>query len=421
MGTHTMIDQLLRAFEERYGLGPDVVIRSPGRVNIIGEHTDYSNLPVLPLAIQRATYVAAARGEGDGVRARSLAFEGDARLGWEDPMADAAAPWQRYLAGAMIQLGPHAAGRGARLLIHGDLPSGGGLSSSSSLTMGLLAAMDRAWDLGLTPGKLVDLAVVSERHVGVESGGMDQTVIGLAQAGAALRIDFSPRAQRAVALPADLRLAVAYSGEEAPKGGAVRRSYNERVVGCRLAAALLASRLQVEVGCPPVLAEVAGLEDVERHVAALPRVISAAAGAAETGGDADALVRLTAGSMDPDAEVLVRPVARHVLAEAGRVDRAERALAAADLAGLGRLLDSSHTSLRDDFGCSTPALDRLCDAMRAAGALGARLTGAGFGGYAIAAATPHSVDAVVRAARDATGGPAFEVRAEAGVGPVEVS
>ena len=414
-----LIDELTGAFEDAYGRAPKVVIRSPGRVNLIGEHTDYSLLPVLPVAIGQATYVAAAASEPGEVRARSLAFEGAARLSWPDPRAAATRPWQRYLAGAMQQLGGEAGGRGARLMVHGDLPSGGGLSSSSSLTMGLLGALDEVWGLGLAPGELVDLAVVAERQVGVESGGMDQTVIGLARAGAALRIDFAPRGQRHVALPADLRLAVAYSGQEAPKGGSVKQAYNERVIGCRLAAALLASRRGVSASNPPALAEVARLPDIAGDVSSLPESASAEAVVAETGRRAADLVRLTVGQMDADAEVLVRPVARHVLDEARRVEQAEGALLSGDLLALGRLLDLSHASLRDDFGCSTAALDSLCAAMRGAGALGARLTGAGFGGYAIAAATSDTVDRVLRAAHEATGGPAFEAKAGDGLGPVE--
>ena len=413
-----MVDELVQAFVETHGSTPDAVVRSPGRINIIGEHTDYSHLPVLPLAIQQATYVAVAGGEPGVVQARSLSFEGRARLDWETPMAAATRPWQRYLAGAMTQLGGRAGGRGARLLVHGDLPSGGGLSSSSSFTMGLLGALNQVWGLGLELQALVDLAVVAERHVGVESGGMDQTVIGLARAGAALRIDFAPQAHRTVPLPADLRLAVAYSGQEAPKGGSVKRSYNERVVGCRLAAALLANRRQLSAASPPVLAGVACLPGIAREVEDLPEAASAETVAAEIQVPVADLVQFTAGRFEADAVVLVRPVARHVLAEARRVDLAEEALGAGDLVGLGLLLDRSHASLRDDFGCSTDSLDRLCAAMRAAGALGARLTGAGFGGYAIAAATPDTMDAVLQAARVATGGPVFEAVAADGLGLV---
>lgn len=410
-----MVRQLVRAFWEAHGQAPDAVVRSPGRINIIGEHTDYSDLPVLPLAVEQATYVGAAAAPGGVVEARSLSFEGRARLQWEDPMGGAACPWQRYLAGVMMQLQGLAGGRGARLLIHGDLPSGGGLSSSSSLTMGLLGALNQALGLGLGRQALVDLAVVAERHVGVESGGMDQTVIGLARAGAALRIDFAPRGLRYVRLPADLRLAVAYSGQEAPKGGSVKQAYNQRVVGCRLAAALLASRRQVTAARPPVLAGVAHLPGIAGDVEELPEASSPEVVAAETGRPWEELVRLTSGQMEAGAPVRVRSVARHVLQEAARVDRAEQALGAGDLAALGPLLDQSHASLRDDFGCSTPALDRLCAAMRGAGALGARLTGAGFGGYAIAAATPDTLDAVLEVAREATGGPAFEAKAADGL------
>ena len=412
-----LIHELTTAFSDCHERPPEVLFRSPGRVNLIGEHTDYSELPVLPVAIQRATYVAVAPEASDGLVARSLQLDGEARLGWDDPQAQATASWHRYLAGVMLQLRPLARGRGARLVIHGDLPFSGGLSSSSSLTMGLLGALNQAWGLGLSRRELVDQAIVAERHVGVESGGMDQTVIGLAQAGSALRIDFAPRGQQPVPLPRELRLVVAYSGTEAPKGGAIKRAYNERVVGCRLAAALLAARRGVEPGGeqPPLLGQVATLPGIEDDLQQLPHETSAARVADRSGYPVEQLVRLTAGDFGGGDVVLVRPVARHVLGEARRVGQAQQALLQGDLPGLGRLLNRSHQSLAGDFRCSTDGLDRLCEAMRGAGALGARLTGAGFGGHAIAATDENSLEPVLAAARQATGGPALEVRASAGL------
>ena len=415
-----LVDQLCDRFEALHGVAPAAVFRSPGRVNLIGEHTDYSLLPVLPLAMEQATYVAVSPREEPLVVAGSLRFEGQAALGWDDPLGQAEQPWQRYLAGVMLVLGQVAGvrGRGARLLVHGDLPTTGGLSSSSSLTMGLLGALNVAWELGLSRRQLVQHGVVAERHVGVESGGMDQTVIGLAQAGAALRIDFAPPRTQAVPLPDQLRVVVASSGQEAPKGGAVRQAYNERVVGCRLAAALLAAYLGLEQGEPLALSRVAGRQGVGRLVEDLPGVATAAAVSGLVHAPLERLVQLTAGSFEAEAEVLVRPVARHVLGEAARVDRAQAALEQGDLEELGRLLNASHESLSIDYRCSTEALDRLCLALRGAGALGARLTGAGFGGYALAVTTPQRLEQVLTAATRASGSPALSVRPAAGMSPV---
>jgi len=409
------LDDLRAEFARRHGAPPVAVARAPGRVNLIGEHTDYSHLPVLPIAIEQALYVAVlATGDGQ-VEAESLAFPGAVSVDRERPGRASGPGWGRYLAGVLTELAAIATGRGARLLVGGDLPPGGGLSSSSALTVGILAALNAAWDAGLQPAEIVRRAVVAERHVGVESGGMDQEVIVFAEAGAALRIDFDPPARRPVPLPAGLGLVVAYSGEEAPKGGSARESYNERVVGARIAAAMLADHVGLDVGAPPILSEVAGVDVVDILVGELPEKISAQEAAHGIALDVGRLVSLTAGRFDHMRKVPVKRVARHILAEAQRVDHAEAALRAGDLATFGALLNESHNSLREDYRCSTSALDRLCAAMRRAGALGARLTGAGFGGYALAATAPDRVAAVVEAATAATGGPAFEVHAADGL------
>jgi len=393
-------------FRQLFGMDPAVQVRAPGRVNLIGEHTDYSLLPVLPLAMDRATRVTGAVTDDGRLQVHSRQFGGDADLAW--PGLQVREPWHRYVAGVAAVLGERTAAQGARLWIDSDLPSTGGLSSSSAFTMGLLAALNHLWHLGLAPGALVDRAIVAERHVGVESGGMDQTVIAHAQEGAALRIDFDPPSTRPVPLPPELHVVVAYSGAEAPKGGAVRQAYNDRVIGCRLAAAMLGA-----AGDPPVLGAVADAPagEVER----LPDAASAEAVARRAGIDVGPLVRLTAGRFNQRAPVRVRAVARHVLDEARRVDQAERALVAVDLDRLGQLLDQSHHSLAQDFRCSTDGLDRLCRVARETGALGARLTGAGFGGYALAAVTSDRLDAVMRALGEAGPGPVFETRASGGL------
>jgi galactokinase len=422
----SVIESVATSFAACFGAPPTVTVRSPGRVNLIGEHTDYSLLPVLPIAIDRYTLVAARATETGRVQARSLRFAGDVTLDREDlapaessargERSGAAPPqWGRYLVGVLRELDGLASGRGAQLLLDGNLPTTGGLSSSSSLSMGLFAALDAIWELGLGIEALVARAIVAERHVGVESGGMDQTVIGLAQPGAALRIDFAPPGRQPVPLPDGLGLVAAFSGEEAPKGGSVRQAYNERVVGCRLAASLLARRLGLDPGSPPVLASVASAPDVAALAEELPERAAPEELARRDGLDLERIVQLTATRFDPRTAVLVRAVARHVLGEAARVGHAAEALRRADLRRFGALLDESHHSLAEHFRCSTPRLDHLCAAIREAGAYGARLTGAGFGGYALGAVAHERAAALVDAAIAATGGPAFIVRASGGV------
>ncbi len=407
-------DRLSRAFTDLHGQPPSLIVRAPGRVNLIGEHTDYSLLPVLPLAISLGTYVAAAPLDEPRVLGSSLQFEGAADLDRADLDALPGAAWHCYLFGALKMLQGRAPERGARLLISGDLPTTGGLSSSSSFTMAVLLCLNELWELGLSREAMVELAIVAERHVGVESGGMDQTVIGLAQAGAALRIDFDPPVRRPVALPGELRLVVAYSGEEAPKGGTAMDAYNERVIACRLAAVLLGHAVGVDPGAPPVLGRLLDASSVEA-VEALPGRACAAEVSREVGAPYQPWVRFTAGAFSGQQQVGVRSAARHVLSEARRVDQAEAAVTAGDLPALGRLLDASQESLARQYRCSSVALDRLCLAMKEGGALGARLTGAGFGGYAIAAATPDSVEQVMTAAQKISPGPVFQVTPVAGM------
>lgn len=412
--TDDQFESIGTAYETAYGSAPAVVARAPGRVNLIGEHTDYSELPVLPIAIEQSLYVAASAGEAGVVEARSVAFEGEARFERENRHPGGAA-WHRYVAGAMGQLTDVAPGQGVRIFVGGDLPSAGGLSSSSALMVAMLAAVSAAWGSPPERDELVRRAIVAERHVGVESGGMDQTVIALAEAGKALRIDFRPAARRFVPIPEGLAFVVASSGEEAPKGGSAKDSYNERVVGARIAAAMLADEVGVDLDVPLTLGQVSDVDVVDVLVDGLPEKISAREVAHGAQVDIAHLVQLTSETWDAQVKVPVKRVARHILSEAQRVDEAEQALMAGDLKRFGKLLDESHNSLREDFRCSTPALDRVCAAMRKAGAFGSRLTGAGFGGFALAACAPEKVQAVIEAAVAATGGPAFEVHASEGL------
>lgn len=402
------LDRVVAAMRDRHDASPSVVIRSPGRVNLIGEHTDYSLLPVMPFAIDRAVYVAVSEGP-PGITADSLTHPGEFTLDLAGDRSDLEG-WHRYVAAAVDVVGFVG---GARILIDADLPGTGGLSSSSALTIGVIMALGTYMGDPPPRSDLPALALAAERSIGVESGAMDQTVISLAKQDHCLRIDFDPFGTRDVPMSHELAVVAAYSGSEAAKGGEAQDAYNSRVVACRAAALLLASFDGLELSDHPVLAQVRSSQEVDR----LPETESAASVAARLGVDVSTMVELTAERFEPEQPLPIRAVATHVLSEAERVDVAEQALVAGDYASLGTALDASHESLKD-FGASTPALDRLVGSMREAGAYGARLTGAGFGGYAIAISPPNAVETVIEAAKSAGGGPAFQVKPASGVSGV---
>ncbi|HJR91399.1 MAG TPA: galactokinase family protein [Acidimicrobiia bacterium] len=398
------------AFRSRFGRAPDVVVSAPGRVNLIGEHTDYSLLPVMPFAIDRRLTLACAAIDSWEIHST---FEETSLTGIPGEVG-----WHRYVTAAVRHTG-YAGGVAG--IVTSDLPATGGLASSSALMMALIAALygleGRLDPTAACVAEIVRTAASAERQVGVESGAMDQTVIAYGRKANALRIDFaldgSPRVTN-VPWPPDLQVVVAYSGEPAHKGAGAQFAYNRSVVSCRVAAALLARAAGLSVPAPLVLGRVADVDGVQDLAARLPIATTARVVARDLGVDIGSLVRLTATGFDPDVPLPVRASAVHVLAEAGRVDAAQDALTAGDSCALGELLDASHASL-GAFGASTPRLDALTAAMREAGASGSRLTGAGFGGNALALCDPGRADRIVAAALAATGGPAYAVAPDDGL------
>ncbi len=415
------------------GAGPAVLARAPGRVNLIGEHTDYNGLPVLPFAIAHDVLVAA-RPRADAVIA---ADNLDARFPPRRfraiaPIAPGASgDWGNYvqaavqaLLGAGVPLPP-----GATLRVAGRIPPAAGVSSSSALVVACGLALEALG--GGAPRdrrSLAELLARGERYVGTLSGGMDQAAILLGRPGHAVRLDFFPLRARPVAVPARAAFVVAHTLDEAAKAGAARGLYNQRVVECRLACAVLARRLE----CP--LARLGDLRDPAAVRLALDDLLPAGAvsraGLATRLGlapaDVERLAPASAALAHPDRFVL-RARVRHVLAEAARVAAAEQALGAGDLRALGALLDESHASGAADYETSTPAADALVALARASGALGARLMGAGFGGAALllvererAADLMAALDRRFYAARGAAPDARFVTRPSAGASVARV-
>ncbi len=291
-------------------------------------------------------------------------------------------------------------------LVTGDVPSAGGLSSSSALVvaaaLAFLAANDRIDEFDRST--LSDFMAVAEHYVGTAGGGMDQTICLKAEEGAALRIDFFPLRTKAVPMPSDVLIVVANSLVVAEKSGAALLMYNQRPIECRLAAKIMGAWFGMDPEEVPRLAHVNPPYEAWTHFKETPYSRGEVAG--ELGISEDELDRLyltmSDGRVFPEPEggfELFKRV-RHVLTEAERVNQATEVLPTGDVETFGRLMNESHASCRDDYGISTPELDLLSEIMREAGAFGARLTGAGFGGCAIALVRRGDAENVIAAVRE---------------------
>jgi galactokinase len=367
------VGRVAAAFRERTGRDPEGVWAAPGRVNLIGEHTDYNDGFVLPAAIDRLVRVAAGRSGGGRLRLWSLQAGPPADLALAEVGPGRVDGWAAYPAGVAWALGTAGVEvGGADLVVDGDVPAGSGLSSSAALECATATALADLHGAGLDRPALAALARRAENEVvGVPSGVMDQMVSMLGRAGHALFLDTRSLESEQVPLAleaAGLRLVVVdtRAGHRLVDG-----AYADRRAACQAAAATLG---------------VAALRD-----ATIDRVEAAAEALGDPG--------------------LRR--ARHVVTENARVLAAVELLRAGDLDRLGPLLAASHASLRDDYEVSSPELDTAVDAAVEAGAVGARMTGAGFGGSAIALVPADLVGRVADRV-----GRAFAV---AGFGPPEVA
>jgi galactokinase len=345
-----------REHHRAFGTAPALLVQAPGRINLIGEHVDYCGLPVFPMAIQRGTTIAARPRSDRVVRITNLDPQFEPRefsLGTDIPPRPAG-DWGNYAqASAQALVRRYGELRGVDAVVGSDLPIAAGLSSSAALVVAAAVTLLAASGVAYEPLELMDLLAEGERYVGTAGGGMDQAISVGARAGHATRIDFNPLRLSHTALPGSWRFVVAWSLVRAEKSGAARRAYNERTKETAEARAIVARRL----GLPPAT-------PYRELLAGQP----------------------LAALLD-SASALPRPLGarfRHVVSEAVRVGDAVAAVGRGDLATFGRLLDASHASLRDDYEVSSPELDRLVVIAREAGAAGARLTGAGFGGCIVA-------------------------------------
>jgi galactokinase len=353
------------AFAERFGRQPEGVWAAPGRVNVIGEHTDYNGGFVLPVALPHTTRAAVARRDDGRVALASLQEDGPGiELALAELTPGTPGGWAGYPAGVVAELRDAVADAGGvSILVDGDVPVGAGLSSSAALECAVALALRDLVAPELTPTDLVDISRRAENDfVGAPTGILDQSASVLCTAGHALFLDTRDRTSEQVPLDlaaAGLALLVVDSGVTHEHAGG---GYGDRRRECEEAAA----RLGV-----PLLREV---EDVAR------------------------LGVLADGT--PEGDVLLRR-ARHIVTENARVLEVVAALRGkADPRAIGPVLTAGHESLRDDFAISVPLLDAIVEAALGAGAYGARMGGGGFGGSAIALVDADRVAAVTAAVTD---------------------
>jgi galactokinase len=329
------------------------IVRAPGRVNLIGEHTDYNEGLVLPAAIDREIRIAFVRTDDREVRLTRLA-DGDNNGFSLDAETRPTGTWIDYVAGTAVAL--QEAGLpvfGLRGVIASDLPENAGLSSSAAIELAAAWALldDAAMVDGLTLARICQRA--ENRYVGVQSGLMDQFVVACGQTGASMLFDCRSFESQPVALPDGIGLVVCHTGSSRSLG---RSEYNVRRAQCEAAVAELAR------GDPSIRS----LRDVDS------RMLTAAR-----------------DRLDP----VVARRAEHVIAENRRVEDVIAAFEVGDLAAVGEAFAASHASLRDLFEVSSPELDALVDiAIGVDGVVASRMTGAGFGGCTVNLVHPTATE-----------------------------
>jgi galactokinase len=333
-------------FDQSFQIHPRLIIRAPGRVNLIGEHTDYNDGFVLPVAIDRATYVAARPRDDRMVHVVAVDLQDEDSFSLDRIEHSTTRHWSNYVRGVLKGLlaAGHQLG-GANLTITSDVPRGAGLSSSAALEVAVGYTFQTLSRLNILGEELALLAQGAENSfVGVQCGIMDQFISALGQADHALLIDCRDLGYRSVPLPPDARIVVCDSHIERALASS---AYNQRRQECEEAVRILKQWY-------PKIRALRDIhsEQLEEHSADLPDI--------------------------------VRARARHVVTENERALRGAEALDRGDVAAFGLLMNASHASLRDDYEVSLPEMDVLVAAAQAQpGCYGSRLTGAGFGGCTV--------------------------------------
>ncbi|XVF28183.1 hypothetical protein REPUB_Repub15cG0006900 [Reevesia pubescens] len=416
-------DNLKSKFLEIFGHLPDVFARSPGRVNLIGEHIDYEGYSVLPMAIRQDTIVAIRKhDEGEAEKLLKIANVNDKYTICTypaDPNQEIDLKnhkWGHYFICGYKGYYEYAKSKGVDvgvpvgldILIDGTVPTGSGLSSSAAFVCSSTIAIMAAFGVNFPKKELAQVICDCERHIGTQSGGMDQAISVMAKNGFAELIDFNPIRATDVKLPVGGTFVIAHSLAESQKAVTAATNYNNRVVECRLAAIMLG----IKLGMKPqeAISKVKTLSDVEGLCVQFAGdrgsndpVLAVKEFLKEEPYTAEEIEKITEenlpsilGDNPTSLDVLkaakhfkLHQRAAHVYSEAKRVHAFKDTVASSlseeeKLKKLGDLMNESHYSCSVLYECSCPELEELVKVCRDNGALGARLTGAGWGGCAVA-------------------------------------
>ncbi len=384
--------------------GTEFTVTAPGRVNLLGEHTDYNGLPVLPMAIEPHIRICGTVREDRHVRVRSADTDEWIDIPLESPIPKhPQGHWVNYVKAGLSGLleNPDEPDRhelrGCDLLVSGTIPQGVGLSSSSALVvasaLALLGANGRTFDRLA----LAERMAAAEHYVGTRGGGMDQAACLCGEPGSLLKIDFFPLHVEPIALPESVAVVICDSTVRARKTENALQAYNLRAVECRFAGMLLRAHLQRQgqvADCerlgdlfgPPWNLTYDGLTQLVREAL---RDEYRYREIVELLGDEERVAEILTDYSFADTSGYNAMLFacgkryRHIVSDGLRVERSREALRAGDVRTFGELMNEGQRSARDDFEISCPELNQLTEAARDAGALGARLTGAGFGGCTV--------------------------------------
>ncbi len=401
------LKKLVSKFEQSFQEQEINIIRAPGRVNLIGEHTDYNGYPVMPMAVTRDILVLAAVNDSKAVSVQNTneRFEQRTFSIMEKITPYNAGDWGNYVKAAIVDLLPYIQENkgevnGFNAVYDGNVPAASGLSSSSAMVVATAMTFLTVNNTEMAKDQLAERLARAERFVGTEGGGMDQAVSLMGKENAALKIDFFPLRTRTIPLPENYKIIISNSLMQAPKTEKAKNNYNRRPVECRIAAALLSSAFKSHGYEIENVARLCDVDikkfdiDTEQYNQIVQQTFDKDIFSVDDikqqlnlsdSEFQEKFLRLKSNDLfqPPEEGFKIKMRYDHVITESARVEQAAEMLQSGRIREFGKLMVESHQSCRDNYEISIEEMDVLVETALKHGAIGSRLTGAGFGGCTV--------------------------------------